>query len=108
MKKKEMLTSHELGFYKDFSIHDDEPKVKKVKELKSVVADRDYLYLYLAKIAVRGKVAITQKELAQKLGVTEQTIRRGQHRLEKCGLIEKVKMPNPVTRQPTIFKVIKC
>jgi predicted transcriptional regulator len=107
MKKKEMLTSHELGFYKDFAIHDDETKVKKVKEVKSVVANRDYLYLYLVKMAVRGKVSMTQKELAQKLGVTEQTIRRGQHRLEKCGLLEKVKEANPVTRQPTTFKVIK-
>jgi hypothetical protein len=106
MKRKDIkLTSHELGFYKDFSVHDDETKTKKVKQAKSVVPDRDYLYLYLSKISVRGKVSITQKDLALKLGVTEQTIRRGQHRLEKCGLLEKVKMPNPVARQPTIFNL---
>lgn len=106
--KKGMLTSHELGFYKDFAIPDDKPKVKKVNKVTSIVADRDYLYLYLKKISVRGKVSITQKELAEKLSVTIQTIRRGQHRLEKCGLLERVKEADPTARQPTTFKVIKC
>ena len=50
-------------------------------------------------------VSITQKELAAKLGVTTQTIRRGQQRLEKCGLIEKVKDADPVAKQPATFKI---
>lgn len=106
MKKKGMLTSHELGFYKDFDGYE-RPKAQKVINDKPVVAERDYLYLYLKKIAVRGKVSITQKELADKLSVTVQTIRRGQHRLEKCGLIEKLTDADPVARQPTVFKVMK-
>lgn len=105
-KQKGMLTSHELGFYKDFASYE-KPKVPKVANEKPMIADRDYLYLYLKKISVRSKVSITQKELAEKLSVTIQTIRRGQHRLEKCGLLERVKEADPIARQPMTFKVIK-
>ena len=102
--KKGMLTSHELGFYKDFDGYE-RPKAQKVVSKKPIVVERDYLYLYLRKIAVRGKVSITQKDLAQKLSVTVQTIRRGQHRLVECGLLEKIIDADPVARQPTVFKV---
>jgi len=108
MKQKDMLTSHELGFYKTFAYQSDKPKLKKKKDTeKDIVAARDYLYLYLLKQSKWGEVSITQKDLAEKLGVTVQTIRRGQQRLEKAGLLKKVKDADPALKLPTTFKVVK-
>lgn len=102
-----MLTSHELGFYKTFSHSSLKPPRtgKKAKPEVVVVPNRDYLYLYLKKMSFRGKVSLSQKDIANGLGITAQTVRRGQQRLEKAGLLEKVEGHDPALKTPTVFRI---
>jgi len=100
-----MLTSHELGFYKTFCLEKPNKIVKKIASTKNIIIDRDYVYLYLKKMSFRGKVAISQKDIAKSLGVTVQTIRRGQQRLEKAGLLERLEEPDPISKKPIMFKI---
>jgi DNA-binding MarR family transcriptional regulator len=109
-----MLTSHELGFYRQFAHKDkvnQQFKTKKekqqVQQLSAEELRKDYLWTYLKQRAHYNEVSVTQKELAKDLGVSIQTIRRKQQRLERAGFLKRIEEANAPLNQPIRFKLKK-
>ena len=106
--KKICLTSHELGYYKQFyPVHSVQIR-KKPPALKVVNENKSILFLYLEKMSDKnGIVVLSQKTVAEKLDVSVQTVRRWQQSLVSSGLLEKVEDYDPSMKKPTTYKIVR-
>jgi DNA-binding MarR family transcriptional regulator len=102
------LTSHELGFYKELlPSHLPVGYIKKKKEItvSKKFLLKDYLWNFLKKRATCNEVSMSQKDIADELGVSIQTIRRKLQKLEKAGVLEKTGLSDPALKKPQTFKL---
>jgi DNA-binding GntR family transcriptional regulator len=106
--KKISLTSHELGYYKQFYPIPDTPYIKKKPKVEVVNKNKNILFLYLEKVSSKdGTVILSQKDIAEKLDVSVQTVRRWQHNLVSSGLLEKIEDHNSVLKKPITYRIIR-
>jgi len=106
--KKICVTSHELGYYKQFDPTQTMRAKKKPAALKPVNQNRSALFLYLEKMSdANNTVVLSQKTIAENLDVSIQTVRRWQQSLVSSGLLEKVEDYDLRVKKPVTYKVVR-
>lgn len=106
--KKICLTSHELGYYKQFDHTQTMRAKKKPAALKPVNQNRSVLFLYLEKMSdTNNTVVMSQKTIAENLDVSIQTVRRWQQSLVSSGLLEKVEDYDLRVKKPVTYKIVR-